>query len=178
MTLTVDLVPHMDAGDRKKWPGDQDERPLSELGRRQALAQAEALAREPIDALYSGPALRCRQTLQPLAEQLGLEIGVLPGLGEKDAWREPDGWEDGPATAAHAAGRAFAALDGIGTLHPNGRVVACSHGHVIPVLVAFLVASRGLVGVPQLRHRGQWYRIRLGEADAGIELREAEGFPR
>ena len=33
MTLTIDLVPHMDAGDRKQWQRDQDERPLSALGR-------------------------------------------------------------------------------------------------------------------------------------------------
>ena len=36
MTLTIDLVPHLDAGDRTKWHGDQNERPLSELGLRQA----------------------------------------------------------------------------------------------------------------------------------------------
>lgn len=94
-------------------------------------------------------------------------------------WEGEDvGGPKGPAAAAHAAGRAFAALDGLQTLHTDGRVVACSHGHVIPVLVAFLIAARGLPGVPQLRHRGQWYRVRLVDDDVGIELREADGFPR
>ena len=32
MTLTIDLVPHMDAGDRTQWRQNQDERPLSALG--------------------------------------------------------------------------------------------------------------------------------------------------
>ena len=36
MTLTIDLLPHLDAGDRTTWQGDQNERPLSELGLRQA----------------------------------------------------------------------------------------------------------------------------------------------
>ncbi len=37
---TIDLVPHMDAGDRTKWQGDQNVRPLTDLGRRQAAAMA------------------------------------------------------------------------------------------------------------------------------------------
>ena len=61
MTI-IDLVPHMDAGDRNVWQGDQDERPLTDLGWEQARAQAEALAGEKIDALYTSPALRARQT--------------------------------------------------------------------------------------------------------------------
>lgn len=57
--LTIELVAHMDAGDRRLWQGDQDERPLSELGRRQAALFCEAVAVESFDALFSSPALRC-----------------------------------------------------------------------------------------------------------------------
>ena len=32
MTLIIDLVPHLDAGDRTKWQGDQNVRPLTHLG--------------------------------------------------------------------------------------------------------------------------------------------------
>ena len=42
MTLTIDLIPHLDAGDRTQWQGDQNQRPLSDLGLRQAHALAEA----------------------------------------------------------------------------------------------------------------------------------------
>jgi 8-oxo-dGTP diphosphatase len=76
--LTIELVTHMDAGDRRLWTGDQDVRPLSELGRGQAARVAEALAVGPIDGLYSSPALRCRQTLQPLAARFGLPVVVVP----------------------------------------------------------------------------------------------------
>ena len=41
MTLTIDLVPRMDGGDRTKWQGDQHVRPLTDLGWRQAAAMAE-----------------------------------------------------------------------------------------------------------------------------------------
>lgn len=185
MAFVLDLVPHLDAGDRDQWSGDQDERPLTDLGWRQAHALADAISARRIDALYAGPALRCRQTLEPLAERLGLKVAVLPELGEKQAWRLPDGWGPGPGDAAHAAGMALRGIDKLRTLHPNDAVVACSHGHVIPALVAYLVAVHGLHDVAQLtfaiaRHaarRGQWYRLRFDGERVDIELHEAPGFP-
>jgi len=180
VTLTIDLVPHLDAGDRKAWPGDQDERPLTELGRRQALALADALGAEPVDALYSGPALRCQQTLAPLAERLGLEVTVLAELGE-ETWRPPEGWSEGPGggyVGAFAAGSALAALNRIRAGHPQGRVIVCSHGHTIPTLAAFLAAAYGLEGVPESTQRGQWYRVRRSDAQVRVDLRQAPpGFP-
>jgi len=178
MPFTIDLVAHMDAGDRKAWPGDQDERPLVELGRRQAEALADALGSEAIAAVYAGTALRCRQTLEPLAERLGLQVGVMPELGEKQAWRAPDGWEGDTWDAAFAAGMIAAAIEKLQTLYPNGRVVACSHGHTIPAYVAYQFALRGLPDMPQLQYRGQWYRVRFVDGRAGIELIAAADFPR
>lgn len=175
MTLTIDLVPHMDAGDRAAWQGDQNERPLTELGRRQSEAIADALAAEGIDALYSGPALRCRETLEPLAERLGLKVDVMAELGEKRAWRAPDGWDT--SAAAFAAGMMSFAMDKLRTLYPAGRVVACSHGHTIPAFVAYHCGSRD-ARVPPLQYRGQWYRMRIGGGDVGVELVETLGFPR
>ena len=184
MTLTIDLFPHLDAGDKTKWPGDQNQRPLTELGRRQAQALAGALATEPVDALYSSPALRCRQSIEPLAERFALAITVLTGLGEFEAWSTPEGWEgwgsgpDGPFVGAFAAGTALAALEQIRSGHPAGRVIACSHGHIIPAFVAFLSAAHGLASGP-LQHRGQWYRLRFEGEQVSIELQEATAdFPR
>ena len=174
MTHTVDLVPHLDAGDRTQWRGDQDERPLSALGRRQARALADALAAEPADALYSSPALRCRQSLEPLAERLGLRITVLPELSES----QQEGWIQGATGGAHAAGRMLVALAQIRDAQPEGRTIACSHGDVIPALAAFLVGAHGLRGVAELKRRGQWYRVRFAEAGVSAELQEApQGFP-
>ena len=174
--LTIDLIAHMDAGDRKKWQRDQNERPLTDLGRRQAGAIVQALAAEPIDALYAGRALRCRQTLAPLAERLGTEVTILPALGEDVAWQNPDGWESGLTEAAFAAGTFVRAIDELRALHPGGRVVACSHGHTMPAYVAFLIASRGLPQVEPGR-RGRWYRLRFTGDDLAVELRGGEGFP-
>ena len=184
MTI-IDLLPHMDAGDKKLkklWQGDHDERPLVEFGWQQARAQAEALAEESSDALYSSPALRSRQTLEPLAESLGLEIVVIDGLGDNQTWHVPGSWdpdhERGVNIAPHAAGMAMSALWDIPLAYTEGHVVACSHGHVIPAIVSFLIAAHSLEGVPELKRRGQWYRLRVAEDEVSLDLQEAPpGFP-
>ncbi len=185
MTI-IDLVPHMDAGDRNEWQIDQNVRPLTKLGHRQSQAQADALVAasgsEKIEALYSSPALRARETLEPLAKLLGLEIDVVDGLGDNETWHVPDGWDHehnrGANVSPYAAGMAMAALWDIQLAHPEGRVVGCSHGHVIPALVSFIIAAHDLEDVPELVRRGQWYRIRMDGADiVAIDLHEAAGFP-
>lgn len=174
--LTVDLISHMDAGDRKKWKDDQNVRPLSELGCRQAAAIVDTLVAEPVDGLYAGRALRCRQTLEPLAERLGMEVTTLPELSEDVAWRVPDGWTSDLTEAAYAAGSVASAMAKLEALHPGGRVVACSHGHVIPAYVAYLAASRGL-RVSEIVRRGYWWRLTFDAGDVSVDLREVPGFP-
>jgi broad specificity phosphatase PhoE len=182
----IDLVPHMDAGDRDAWPGDQDERPLTALGRQQAAALAEALSGLSIDGLYAGPALRCRQTLGALGERLRLAVEVMPGLGEKVAWQAPDGWEPGISRAAFAAGTMARSLEDMRSRHPNGRAVACSHGHTIPALVAYQMGMRGSLDLPPLdfplsyadpRYRGQWFRLSADGAAWDLERVSVPNFP-
>ena len=49
---------------------------LSERGREQARLVAEALKERPIEAVYSSPLSRARDTAQPLAEALGIAVLV------------------------------------------------------------------------------------------------------
>ena len=70
--LIIELVPHVDAGDRSVWRGDQDERPLTDFGKKQAEALRDALLDWPVDRLFASPALRCRMTLDPIAAATGL----------------------------------------------------------------------------------------------------------
>lgn len=177
--LTIELVAHMDAGDRRKWTGDQDVRPLSGLGRRQAVRMAEALAVAPFDALYSSPALRCRQTLEPLAARFGLSIVELPELRETFGFQPPAGWADhlpaamqAPLGGAYGVGRAAAALRLIRAVIPRGRVAVCSHGDVVPALVAFLAGAHRLTLPPPHNRRGGWYTVTLDGERVSIEHRE------
>jgi probable phosphomutase (TIGR03848 family) len=55
---------------------------LNERGRAQAAELAEALAQAPIKTIYSSPLERALETAAPLAEKLGLEVNIRPGLLE------------------------------------------------------------------------------------------------
>jgi probable phosphoglycerate mutase len=56
--------------------------PLSPVGERQAQAVGERLAAEPVDALFVTGLTRTVQTAAPLAERIGAEPEVVPGLRE------------------------------------------------------------------------------------------------
>lgn len=68
------LVRHADAGNKREWTGPDDDRPLSDAGYREAEGLIAQLASHPIARIMSSPAVRCRQTVQPLAEQRHLAI--------------------------------------------------------------------------------------------------------
>lgn len=58
---------------------------LTELGRQQAAAVADALAGNNYDGVYASSMIRTQETAQPLADRLGQPIVVLPGVREIDA---------------------------------------------------------------------------------------------
>jgi 8-oxo-dGTP diphosphatase len=80
--VTVYLARHGKAGDRKKWVGPDELRPLSRAGRRQADALVDQFAGEPIEQVISSPYVRCVQTVEPLARALDLEVDVADELSE------------------------------------------------------------------------------------------------
>ena len=100
----------------KRFQGHSD-RPLTERGREQAHALADLVASEKIEAIYTSPLSRARETAEIVAARAALEPLALPELREVDtgSWsglsrvdveaRFPDGfarwrsggsgWEDG-----------------------------------------------------------------------------------
>jgi broad specificity phosphatase PhoE len=182
--LIVELFAHFDAGDRRLWTADQDSRPLSDLGRRQAAVLCEALATSPIDALYSSPALRCLQSIEPLAQRFGLPVTKLDGLHETDAWLPPQSWRGIPddisksVGGAYAAGLALQAIEVIRGERPTGRVATCTHGDVQPALVVYLIGRYGLELPAPNATRGGWYTLRFREDRVGVEHHDVlPGFP-
>jgi 8-oxo-dGTP pyrophosphatase MutT (NUDIX family) len=121
---TLVLVRHGRAGSRADWDGPDDLRPLDERGREQAQRLAEVLpAFRPL-AVLSAPPVRCRDTVAPLAERLGLDIGPAPELGE-------EGFEADPEAGLALVERLLAPRD------RPGVTVVCSQGGAIPsVLMA------------------------------------------
>jgi phosphohistidine phosphatase SixA len=111
---TLLLVRHASAGKRSEWTGDDRERPLDERGRRQAEGLVELLLPRSPTRVFSSPYVRCRQTVEPLAAALGLEVESRPELAE---------------------GGTTAEVVGLVTRRSEDVPVLCTHGDVVEALV-------------------------------------------
>ena len=89
--MSLVLVRHAKAGDRSTWEGDDRLRPLDPKGEKQAAELPSLLEGVSIGRIVSSPALRCIQTVEPLAAARGLTVEPAPELGEERQWA------DGPA---------------------------------------------------------------------------------
>jgi phosphohistidine phosphatase SixA len=77
------LVRHASAGDRDDWVGDDLQRPLDDRGREQASRLPQLVGDYELNRVLSSPAVRCAQTVEPLAGSRGLDIEVREELGEE-----------------------------------------------------------------------------------------------
>ncbi|GGP12187.1 NUDIX hydrolase [Nonomuraea glycinis] len=112
-TVPLVLVRHGSAGSRQSWQGEDARRPLDDEGLAQAAVLATVLPAYRPEILLSSPSLRCVQTLRPYSSDLALE----PLLSEETY--------DPPKTTAL-----------VGEL--TAPAVVCSHGKVLPSLIAAL----------------------------------------
>jgi 8-oxo-dGTP diphosphatase len=115
--VTIYLVRHAHAGDRSAWDGRDSARPLSRRGRNQADAIAARYADRPIARVLSSPAVRCKQTVAPIAHAQGIKVEVSAPLREGT-----------PTDEAIELLRSLARTE----------VVLCSHGDVIPAVMRSL----------------------------------------
>jgi 8-oxo-dGTP diphosphatase len=148
------LVRHAKAGDRLHNAHDDRKRPLSKPG----WAQAEALADSLADAgatgpLLSSPFVRCRQTLEPLAKRLGVDVKKDDSLSEA---------------------KPFEPMLHLLQTTPDGAVL-CSHGDMIPDMIAGL-QRRGCVitTAPHWKKGSVWV---LDRADDGTFVTAASWAP-
>ncbi len=112
--MTTYLVRHASAGLRDDADPTDEDRPLDDTGIVQASKLTSWLRHEPIDTIVSSPFLRCRQSVQPLADALGLEVTISDDLAEGTPIE-----------------RSWALLASVA----SGTAVLCSHGDVIPDLI-------------------------------------------
>jgi 8-oxo-dGTP diphosphatase len=127
--VAVLLVRHAVALARRKWDGPDALRPLTPRGVRQAEALPEVLADYVIERVLSSPAVRCVDTVRPLAKARRLEIEETEDLAE------------GSTHLALSRVRACAST-------PS---VLCSHGDVIPWVLDVLADRDGVDLGPEPR---------------------------
>jgi 8-oxo-dGTP diphosphatase len=81
-TYPLILLRHAQAVDRKEWTGDEGDRPLTAQGVRQVQALTETMHVFGLESIHSSDALRCLDTVRPIAEKLGLEFQIVEKLSE------------------------------------------------------------------------------------------------
>ena len=110
------VVRHAQAGRRSAYQGDDRQRPLTVRGRARAAALVPELSRYRPQRILSSPYVRCWETVQPLAEALGLGVESVDELGEGHG---PDALRQLVTMAGESA-------------------VLCTHGDVAGDLLEFL----------------------------------------
>lgn len=140
--------------------------PLHEDGHDQAERVCRRLidSGENFDAVYATTLQRTRQTARPLVEELGIDLRVEPDLREvhlgafeggeyrrraaegdpilQRVW-EQQSWDPIPDAERDAGftGRVRAAIERIAAAHPDGIVVAFTHGGVIGKVMQLATGS-------------------------------------
>ena len=74
------LTRHADAGDKHRWAGPDDARPLSFPGRLEAYGLLGRLRGYPISRILTSPAERCQQTVTPLSQRRTVPIELADAL--------------------------------------------------------------------------------------------------
>lgn len=163
--------------------------PLSPLGRAQAERLAQALADEPLAAIYASDLSRARQTAEAVARPRGLAVRLHPGLRERcfgrfegfswdeisqahpeDAarWRrrEPDFAVGGGESLNDFSARCVGAAQSICAAHPGESIALVAHGGVLDCL--YRAAARIALDAPR-----SWM---LGNASINRLLATPDGF--
>lgn len=138
--------------------GSPADPPLSEEGRAQSEAVADWLAVERIDRIYASPLRRARETAEPLAKRLGIDVDLEPRVAEYDrhadtyvpleelreldyeAWRDfmSRGYPEGMDLEDFRHG-VVAACEDIIEDNSGRRVVVFCHGGVINTWASHVV---------------------------------------
>jgi 8-oxo-dGTP pyrophosphatase MutT (NUDIX family)/phosphohistidine phosphatase SixA len=151
VTATVLLVRHGDAGERDAWQGDDDLRPLTAAGHRQAKVLRALLPLFGARRVYSASPLRCRQSVEGLAADLGVPTVVETPLSEDRYVADP------PAGLRRLLEIA---------VEPGGPAVVCSQGGVIPDLVRKLAESAGLEPLDATSRKGSFWALFFGNGSS------------
>jgi broad specificity phosphatase PhoE len=149
--MRIVVVRHGQAAPKKGWSGVDADRPLVARGRRQAAGLDQTVGPPPPARVISSPALRCRQTVQPLADSRGVKVEVAESLSI------------GVADAALQLCRELVAGQ-----QQDDTVVLCTHREVLVDLLPALSVELGR----KLGHRppgakgGAWIlRVRAGRLE-------------
>ena len=134
-TFAIVALRHGKAVPPEAWDGPDATRPLLQRGVDQSLSVAHGVAAYRPEALYSSTAERCLATIAPTARVTGLPVDDEHVISQ-DAYRS-----GGRDVRAFVADR----------IRERRSVVLCSHGPVLPQIIASVADETGTTDVAELR---------------------------
>ena len=149
--MSIFLIRHASAGDRSRWHLNDQQRPLDERGHQRSLRLVDFLADATLRGVWSSPATRCAQTVEPLAAAHALDIQIRAELDEGASSKQLL-----EVTLEEASA--------------PGDLVMCSHGDVIPgVLNRLLRAGLEVTGARGCAKASVWeLKVHRGVITEGI----------
>jgi 8-oxo-dGTP pyrophosphatase MutT (NUDIX family) len=158
-TQTVLIVRHGTAGSKSRYKGDDRKRPLDKHGRAQAESLVGVLLAFGANTVYAADRVRCHQTVEPLAEELGTTIHSEPLLTEEE-------YPENRKAARHRV---------LEIASSGGTPVICTQGKVIPDLIAWWCERDGVRPDKSRNRKGSAWVMSL--ADGRLVAADHIGSP-
>jgi len=146
-TQSVLIVRHCVAGSKSRFSGDDKIRPLDKKGRAQAEALVGQLSSFGATDVYAADRVRCHQTVEPLAAELGVTVSNEPTLTEEAYAENP---KRGRRRVLQIAGS-------------HHTPVICTQGKVIPDLIAWWCERDGVRPDKSRNRKGSTWVLSLAD---------------
>jgi 8-oxo-dGTP diphosphatase len=127
-TKPLILLRHAKAIERSDWAGEDTDRPLSSLGERQSRRLLSHLQPYAIEEMHSSSAVRCYETITPMARSMKIDFFFTDSLSEEVFTRDKE--------------RSIKYIHRL--LVNDYPVLACSHNPILPEVISSFVNKFGI----------------------------------
>ena len=138
-TTPLILLRHAKALPRLDWEGDDADRPLDPYGQRQAKRLLANVSPYQIAEIHSSDAMRCLETVEPLARSLQLNIVISEELGEYRHAR------DSKTSLAYVQD----------VIEEGVAAIICSHNPILPNLMSKLIGKKNFKNLERNLNPGE-----------------------
>ena len=138
-TTPLVLLRHAKALKREDWDGDDDDRPLANIGQIQAKRLLSTYLPYAIEEVHSSDAIRCIETVEPMTRSLSMNPIFSSDLSEYRFAKDKE-----------------AALDYAQDLMQRGKsAIICSHNPILPKLLKKLIGKKNFKELAQELNPGE-----------------------
>lgn len=142
------LLRHGKALARSEWPAEDEDRPLDALGQSQANRLLSIYQVFNLQEIHTSDAIRCYDTVSPMAKSLGLNLIVTGKISESSFKKDKE--------------KAFEYLKEV--LKTDKSAILCSHNPVLPKLLAKVSKKNDLTpDEDKLQPADAWILHRVGK---------------